>query len=83
MQYGDENKHRWWLWLFSSADTVTFVLDPSRSRAVPRLMFGLDNDKPATGIISCDRWKSYQGLPGLLTAYCWAHVRRDFTDFLK
>jgi len=83
MQYGDENKHRWWLWLFASADAVTFVLDPSRSRAVPRLMFGLDDDKPATGTISCDRWKSYQGLPGLLTAYCWAHVRRDFTDFLK
>jgi len=84
MQYADETKHRWWLWLFASPDAVAFVLDPSRSRAVPRRVFGLEEEtadaRRAAGIISCDRWKSYQGLPGLRTAYCWAHVRRDFTD---
>ena len=87
MQYGDETKHRWWLWLFASADAAVFVLDPSRSRAVPRRVFGLDDEhddtRPARGILSCDRWKSYQGLPGLVCAYCWAHVRRDFTDLAK
>jgi len=87
MQYGDETKHRWWLWVFASQDAVAFVLDPARSRAVPRRVFGLDDEtadaRRATGIISCDRWKSYQGLPGLQTAYCWAHVRRDFTDLAK
>ena len=87
MQYGDDTKPRWWLWVFASQDAVAFVLDPARSRAVPRRVFGLDDEtadaRRATGIISCDRWKSYQGLPGLLTAYCWAHVRRDFTDLAK
>jgi len=87
MQYGDETKHRWWLWVFASQDAVAFVLDPARSRAVPRRVFGLDDEtadaRRATGIISCDRLKSYQGLPGLQTAYCWAHVRRDFTDLAK
>ena len=85
MQYGDETKQRWWLWVFASSDAVAFVLDPSRSRVVPRRVFGLEEEEArhAAGIVSCDRWKSYQGLPGLLTAYCWAHVRRDFTELAK
>ena len=87
MQFADETKQRWWLWVFAASDAVAFVLDPSRSRAVPRRVFGLDDisedAKRATGIVSCDRWKSYQGLPGLWTAFCWAHVRRDFTDVAK
>jgi len=28
--------HRWWLWLFASAEVAAFVLDPSRSAQVPR-----------------------------------------------
>lgn len=91
MQCGDETKHRWWLWVFASHDTVLFVLDPTRSRAVPRRVFGLDaacwednpddpRHVPACGALTCDRWKSYQGLPGIQTTYCWAHVRRDFKD---
>ena len=87
MQYADETKHRWWLWLFASAEAIAFVLDPSRSRAVPRRVFGLEDDETETtravGILNCDRWKSYQGLAQILTAYCWAHVRRDFTDLAK
>ena len=83
LQFADEAKTRWWLWVFASADAVACVLDPSRARAVPRRVFGLDTEAAATGIVSCDRWKSYQGLDGLQTAYCWAHVRRDFTDLAK
>jgi transposase len=87
MQYGDETKTRWWLWVFAAADAVAFVLDPTRSRAVPRRVFGLDDEAEdahrAAGIISCDRWKSYQGLAGLQTAFCWAHVRRDFLGVAK
>lgn len=80
LQFADEANTRWWLWVFASQDAVAFVLDPSRARAVPRRVFGVDTAGAATGILSCDRWKSYQGLDGLRTAYCWAHVRRDFTD---
>jgi transposase len=88
MQYADDTKHRWWLWVFASADATAFVLDPSRSRAVPRRVFGVDDPaelgtRRAAGIVSCDRWKSYQGIPGIATAFCWAHVRRDFTDLAK
>jgi len=83
LQFADETKSRWWLWVFASADAVAFVLDPSRARAVPRRVFGLDTEAAATGIVSCDRWKSYQGLDGLACAYCWAHVRRDFLDLAR
>ena len=41
LQFGDEQKTRWWLWVFASPDAVAFVLDPSRARAVPRRVFGL------------------------------------------
>ena len=83
MHYGDEAKHRWWLWVFAAADAVLFLLDPTRARAVPRRVFGLDTEEPATGILNCDRWKSYPHLPGIQTSYCWAHVRRDFVDLAK
>ncbi len=87
LQFADEAKTRWWLWVFASADAVAFVLDPTRARAVPRRVFGLEaageDGRRATGILNCDRWKSYQGLDGLACAYCWAHVRRDFTDLAK
>ena len=87
MQYADQTKQRWWLWVFAAPDAVAFVLDPSRSRAVPRRVFGLDDPAPdatrARGNVSCDRWKAYQGLPGLHTSFCWTHVRRDFTDLEK
>jgi len=87
MQFADQTQQRWWLWVFAAPDAVVFVLDPSRSRAVPRRVFGLDDTSAdatrAMGIVSCDRWKSYQGLPGLRTSFCWAHVRRDFTDLEK
>lgn len=84
LQFSDDTKTRWWLWVFASDDAVTFVLDPTRARAVPRRVFGLDAEGDdglrARGILNCDRWKSYQGLDGIETAFCWAHVRRDFLD---
>ena len=87
LQFADETKTRWWLWVFARDDAVAFVLDPTRSRAVPRRVFGLDDEGDdllrAHGILNCDRWKSYQGLDGILCAYCWAHVRRDFLDLAR
>ena len=41
--------NRWWLWAFASSDTVVFVMDPSRSAAVPKKFFGLTGDDPAKG----------------------------------
>ena len=99
--------HRWWLWLFASADVICLVVDPSRSAAVPfkTLSEPLSPDDPAPSVldpgcvtreigdqtyvltphlksISADRYPVYPSLsPNIHVAFCWAHQRRDFTDF--
>lgn len=75
-----ENKQtfNWWLWVFVSNQTVLFVLDPSRAATVPLTHFGTE----ATGIVSSDRYRAYSKViretEGLISALCWAHIRRDF-----
>jgi transposase len=67
--------HRWWLWVVVTSDTCAYLLDPSRSAAVPRTHLGEDPE----GIISADRYGVYKSLGGKIRiAFCWAHVRRDF-----
>lgn len=68
--------YRWWLWVVVTQETVVYILDPSRSAAVPKDHLG-ENPK---GIISADRFSSYKALLSkyLVIAYCWGHVRRDY-----
>ncbi len=69
--------YRWWLWVVITEDTVAFLLEPTRSAEVPRTHLGED----AEGIILADRYKAYQALgAAILVAFCWSHIRRDFTD---
>ena len=74
-----KNGHRWWLWVFAGKDTVVYVLDPSRSHAVPEAHFPV----AAGGVLMVDRYSAYKAMQQvkvgkLLLAFCWAHVRRDF-----
>ncbi|MBT6273893.1 MAG: IS66 family transposase, partial [Chromatiales bacterium] len=74
---------RWYLWVTRSASVAYFVLDRSRSAAVPGAHFaGLQHPQV---IIVCDRYSAYKKLARLadgaiLLAFCWADVRRDFLD---
>ena len=69
----------WWLWVFNSEDTVVYILDDSRSHQVPE-----DHYPPqAGGVLLVDRYSAYKAMHqvkngGLILAFCWAHVRRDF-----
>ncbi|HUW63857.1 MAG TPA: transposase, partial [Spirochaetia bacterium] len=75
--------NRWWLWAFASPDTVVFVMDPSRSAAVPKKFFGLtgDDPNPAQGFLGSDMYRVYQALgESILSFFCWAHMRRYFLD---
>lgn len=63
----------WWLWVVITEETVVFLLEPTRSAAVPRRHLG----ENAVGILLADRYCVYQ-LLGLIVAFCWAHIRRDF-----
>ena len=74
--------HRWWLWVVVTQRSVCYVLDPSRSSKVPKALLG-----GAQGILSVDRYSAYKtfvsGEDGILLAFCWTHVRRDFDKVLK
>lgn len=69
----------WWLWAFSSEDTVVYILDASRSHQVP------EDHYPAAagGVLMVDRYSAYKAMlqvknGTLILVFCWAHVRRDF-----
>lgn len=70
--------HRWYLWVFHSAEVVHYVLDKSRATHV------IDAELAGViaGIISCDRYSAYKRFmrlhPGIELAFCWVHQRRDF-----
>ena len=67
--------HKWWIWVFVGEGAVCYMVEPSRSGSVLQKFF----DKEIRGIVICDRYSAYSKLPeGILIAYCWAHVRRDF-----
>jgi transposase len=76
--------HGWWLWVILGADTVIYLLDPSRSHEVPEAHFGPD----ASGVLEVDRYSGYKAMAqvksGLIVlAFCCAHVRRDFVGVGK
>ena len=69
----------WWLWVFNSEDAVVYLLDGSRSHHVPEDHYPAQAD----GVLMVDRYGAYKAMfqvknGGLLLAFCWAHVRRDF-----
>ena len=72
--------HRWYLWVFHSSSVVHYVLDESRStQVIEAELAGVEH-----GIISCDRYSAYKKFarlhPGVVLAFCWAHVRRDLLE---
>jgi transposase len=69
----------WWLWVLSGPDTVVYVLDASRSHAVPEGHYRAES----RGVLVVDRYSAYKAMiwvkDGVIVlAFCWSHVRRDF-----
>lgn len=69
----------WWLWVLSGPDTVVYVLDASRSHAVPEDHYRAES----RGVLVVDRYSAYKAMiwvkDGVIVlAFCWSHVRRDF-----
>lgn len=70
--------HRWYLWVFHSSSVIHYVIDQTRAAdVIVAELAGIDQ-----GVISCDRYSGYKRFarlnPGVVLAFCWAHVRRDF-----
>ena len=93
----DAMKKLWYMWGFKSENVTVFVLDSSRSAAVPaEALLGIDDltqikepveiPEEKMKILNVDRYSAYKALANLgllILAFCWAHVRRDFTDIIK
>ena len=83
---------KFWLWVFIGADTVCFVMDPSRAGTVLARHAGIDEDtgqllpdadgEPRRLVISSDFYAVYQSAgrkaDGLVNLFCWSHLRRYF-----
>jgi len=92
MSHGNADETRWrsfyhrdgkenfldWMWVFASERVVLYVLDKSRSSAVPLKWLGT----AIRAVLTADRalfYKKYaRSAPGLVLSFCWAHFRRDF-----
>ena len=72
-----KSNNRWWLWVVVTPDCCVYLLDPSRSAALPTDFFqGISE-----GTLITDRYSAYKALvTNIKKAYCWAHVRRDFIN---
>ncbi len=93
----DLNKKLWYMWGFKSENITLFILDSTRSATVPaKTLFGIQDihsmesyteiEQDKLKILNVDRFSSYKLLErlGLVRlSFCWAHVRRDFTDTIK
>jgi transposase len=69
----------WWLWVLSGPDTVVYLLDASRSHAVPEGHYRAES----RGVLVVDRYSAYKAMiwvkDGVIVlVFCWSHVRRDF-----
>ena len=70
----------WWLWVILGADTVVYLLDPSRGHEVPQSHFGPE----ASGVLEVDRYSGYKAMAqvksglvavGVLLGACAARLR--------
>ena len=73
---------RAWLWTSVSKDAVYFLIDPSRSAEVAKILFG---DTDCTVFLVCDRYSAYRKLAReldgkVILCFCWAHQRRTFIE---
>jgi transposase len=87
VELAERPNHRWWLWVFISADTVCYQIKPGRGAAVLAEHLGVDLsvEQPRlpdgrTLVLCTDFYTSYQSLgarvDGIDNSWCWAHVRR-------
>lgn len=68
-----------WLWVNATRDVTTFeVLDGRGADQARRVI-----NPEAKGIVTTDRYWSYNWLPGRRRQLCWAHLSRDFQAMVE
>jgi transposase len=76
---GPEGKKTWQVWTVAVPTAVYYQIENSRSAdTAAKLFTGYE------GTIVCDGYDAYPALakrrPGIVLAFCWAHVRRKYVD---
>jgi transposase len=75
--------HRWYLWVIRTKCAVVFRMAPGRGANVPMEYFA---ELLVETILVCDRYSAYKKMArriGILLAFCWVHVRRDYLDLAR
>lgn len=69
----------WWLWTFVGQKVVFYLVDKSRSARIPKAHLKAMFQR----FLNVDRYSAYKTLAQTIhLAFCWSHVRRDFTNIL-
>jgi transposase len=74
-----ERGQRRWLWTATTGQVSVFCIDRSRGADVAKRLLGEDFG----GVTVSDRWYGYNWLDPSRRQLCWAHLIRDFTDFVE
>lgn len=74
-----ERGERRWLWTATTGQVSVFCIDRSRGADVAKRLLGEDFG----GVTVSDRWYGYNWLDASRRQLCWAHLIRDFTDFVE
>jgi len=69
-----ESGHLKWLWVNATRDVTAFEVLDGRGAAEAKRVISPE----AGGIVTTDRYWSYDWLAGRRRQVCWAHLRRDF-----
>lgn len=72
------DKAKAWLWVGVTALVIAFIVHRRRSKQAAKELLGTG----FRGILTCDRWASYNWIDAACRQMCWSHLKRDFKAFL-
>lgn len=73
-----EDKKKAWLWVTVTALVTVFLVRTRRNANAAKDLLG----EAFAGILTTDRWHSYNWVAVERRQLCWSHLKRDFTSFL-
>jgi transposase len=73
-----QDKKKAWLWVSVTALVTVFVVRVSRGAKAAKELLG----EAFCGILTTDRWASYNWVQAARRQLCWSHLKRDFKSFL-
>ena len=73
-----EDKKKAWLWVAVTSVITVFLVHTRRNSKAAKALLG----ESFAGILSTDRWASYNWVDAARRQLCWSHLKRDFKKFL-